>query len=371
MPTDGDITLFVGGQSISGWQSVRITRGIERCPNDFDISFTELFPGDGSTVVVKPGDFCKVFIGSDLVITGYVDRLNPSIDPQSHTVRITGRGKCQDLVDCAAEWPGGQISGSSILQIAQKLAEPYGKDDKGVPISEDSLITVTAVDSTVGPPIPQFNLIYGETAYEIIERVCRYRGLLAYELPDGNLFLGRVSDMTAASGFTQGDNIQAANIEYAMDQRFSMYQARLLSMELWGDIPGPGGSYKDTQYDFPDPSVLRRRLKILIAETADVGMEICKLRARWEASRRAGRSSTLSLVVDSWRDKGGTLWTPNTLVPLDVATCKIPQGTMWTIGAVTYRRDENGTTAELTIMPPGAFLPEPPQPMPAFWDYHR
>jgi hypothetical protein len=60
------------------------------------------------------------------VITGYVDRVIGTLDARQHSVTVTGRSKCQDLVDCSAEWPGGQIVGSSVLEIARKLAEPYG-----------------------------------------------------------------------------------------------------------------------------------------------------------------------------------------------------------------------------------------------------
>ena len=87
---------------------------------------TERFPGEADGVVVKPGDPCTVKIGDDLVITGYIDRYHPSITPTGHTVTITGRGKCQDLVDCAAEWPNCQIIAASAFEIAPKLAAPYG-----------------------------------------------------------------------------------------------------------------------------------------------------------------------------------------------------------------------------------------------------
>jgi prophage tail gpP-like protein len=52
------------------------------------------------------------------------------------------------------------------------------------------------------------------------------------------------------------------------------------------------------------------------------------------------------------------LWTPNTLVPLWLPTLKLPDA-VWLISEVTYHRDENGTTADLIIMMPEAFLPQP------------
>lgn len=335
-----DITLKVGGRAISGWTAVRITRGIERLPSDFDIALTELFPGEAQSVVAQPGDSCEVLIGKDLVITGYVDKFAPSIMAGQHSIRITGRGKCQDLVDCAAEWEGGQISGANALGIAQKLAGVYN--------------IVATCDGSPMKPIPQFNLLLGESAFEIIERICRYSALLAYDLPNGNLFLGRVSKQQAASGFTEGENVQAAAIDYSMDERFSEYMALLMNVQALGDL-GNAGNLLAT---VTDPNVPRHRRKIIIAEAGGGGSDVAKQRAAWECARRSGRSHRLTLTTDSWRDAAGTLWTPNTLVPLKLPTLKLPKAT-WLIGEVTYHRDENGTTCELVIMPPDAFKPEP------------
>src|SRR5579872_4383016 len=118
-PSDGDLTIVAAGRELSGWEMIRVTRGIERCPNDFEVQLSD--SGGSADVPAQPGDACQVYIGSDLVITGYVDVFNPSINARAHTVRITGRGKCRDLVDCSATYPGGQIVGDTVSGIAAKL----------------------------------------------------------------------------------------------------------------------------------------------------------------------------------------------------------------------------------------------------------
>lgn len=346
-PAD-ELTIVCNGRRISGWTEIHVARGIERCPNSFEIAMTELFPGEFKDVVIQKGDPCQVLIGpqagaGDLVITGYVDRVRPKIGPTSHGIRVVGRGKCQDLVDCAAEWPGGQISGANALVVAQKLAQPYG-------------ITVAAADvSQLGGQIPQFNLILGESAWEIIERIGRYRALLAYEQPDGSLLLSQVGTVLAGGGFTEGVNVQEAEAEDGMDERFSEYQALLQSMDVLSDL-GAGGNLLAT---VTDTGVPRHRRRIIIAEAGGGGADVAKQRAIWEMNRRAGRSSSVRVVTDSWRDPAGKLWAPNTLAPIALPTLKLPNET-WLIGEVTYSRNgETGTTAELQLMPPAAFEPEP------------
>lgn len=334
-----ELTLLIGQHKIAGWQSVRVTRGIERCPSDFDISLTERFPGQAAAVVVQPGDACQVFIGADLVITGYVDKFIASIASGQHQLRVTGRGKAQDLVDCSAEWPGGQVPNSTALEIARKLAAVYG-------------ITVNGLS---GKLIKQFNIMFGETAFDIIERICRYSQLLVYDEPDGNIVLTQVGTTRAASGFVEGINVEQAQAVFAMDQRFSEYDTSVMSMALLNDL----GVANYIQFKAYDPAVPRHRLRYLIVESGDeAGFPVSKARGEWEAARRAGRGNHLTVTTDGWRDSSGILWTPNTLAPLQIPSCKIVKQE-WIIADVTYQMDDNGRHATLTVMPPAAFSPQP------------
>jgi prophage tail gpP-like protein len=338
---DDELILMVGTSSISGWQAVRVTRGIERCPSDFEIALTQRAPN--GQIIVKPGDPCLVSLGGDVVITGYVDGHEASFGATQHDLRITGRGKCQDLVDCAAEWKGGQTTGATALEIARKLAEPHAIQVDAAAPEQDNL-----------PLIPRINLILGETAFEIIERVCRFRGLLAYETSDGNLLLAQAGTSKASGGFEEGKNIEAATLSLSMASRFREYRALLQSMDRVGELGGIG----NLQYVAYDTGVRPNRKMVIIAEYGDSGAQVCKQRALWEAARRLGRASHITLTTDSWRDTAGKLWEPNTLVPILLPSLDLPDAT-WLITEVTYRRDEAGTHADLTIMPPAAFLPQP------------
>jgi prophage tail gpP-like protein len=342
-----DVTLVIDGRAWGGWTEVRITRGIERLPSDFELHLTERFPGEADAMFVNPGDACQVKIGGDLVMTGYVDRVIGSLDARQHTVTVTGRSKCQDLVDCAAEWAGGQIVGSSVLEIARKLAEPYG-------------ITVDCVGDP-GDPIPQFNLMRGETPFEIIERLCRFRQLLAYDMPDGNLRLSGTSLDTASSGFKEGVNVVRAAAMRAVDQQFSEYRAYLQSVATLEDI-GPGG---DLLGQFFNTGIKRHRLRIIVAESSAVGQETAKDRAAWEAVRRWARSADVRLTTDSWRDSAGRIYSPNTLALVDIPSLKVSDK-LWTISEVTYRMGSGGTACEVAMMSPDGFRPQPTllQPLP-------
>jgi prophage tail gpP-like protein len=344
---DDGILLSVGKYMLSGWTSLRCTRGIERFPSDFELGMTELFPGQANDVVVQPGDECIMTIGLDPVVTGYVDRVVPSINANMHEIRVTGRGKCQDLLDCAAQWPNGQISNCTAFDIATKLAVPYN-------------ITVNC-DVTGLPIIPQQNIMLTETAYEIIERSSRFSALLVYEDRDGSLRMTRASTVAMSSGVQEGINLESASVERSMDQRYSEIIAVMTGTNNLLDL----NAVDQPPFTATDPNVPRHRRRVIVTEAGELGYNVGKQRALWEVARRRGRSEIVRLVVDNWRDVDGNLWEPNKLIDVLIPSLKVSGdqgGTVpirYLIAEVTFHLDLSGTHAELTLMAPEAFKPEP------------
>lgn len=352
-PDDGEVTITAGGNVVSGWQGIRITRGVERMPSDFVFTVTERYPGQPDAVL-QPLDPCVVRIGGDTVVTGYVDRYGASISPGEHTIRITGRGKCQDLVDCSAVIKAMQLTAGSMLVVAQALAAPFG-----ITVSSNHTIGLGGPDGTV----PQFSVNLGETPFELIDRVARWAGVLAYEDTAGNLVLNDAGTLRHASGFVQGVNIEAASVTFSADERFSVYSAHIMSAQQFSQIDGTDGNTVGT---VADPSVgvatptpgKRFRPRVIISEQFQLGEPIALKRAIWEMNRRNGRARAVTVTCDRWRDSAGKLWEPNYLVPLHIPALKI-ENQEWLIGEVTYRRGADGTHADLTLMPPGAYSVEP------------
>ena len=261
------LTLIAGGQSLTGWQEVRVTRGCERVPNDFDIMLTERYPGQAAQIVVKPGDPCSVTIGADPVVTGYVDRYLPSITAGQHHVRITGRGMCRDLVDCSA-WitkPGGspttQLSVSTLVALAQALAAPFK-----IKVASPSGDQFPLGPPGTGAPV-QFNIPLGETGMEAIESAARYAAALAYEGTDGSLILATVGQSIHASGLVQGVNVQAASAAFTINERFSHYYPMLFSQDTFADIGSGNTAYAPVR----DNGVPQFRPLFVVSEQVQYG----------------------------------------------------------------------------------------------------
>ena len=346
-PAGGDdLTLTVGDVNWVGWQRVQLMRSMDTVPANFDIMVTERYP-NAPDINIKPGAPCTVKLGGDLVLTGWIDRYESVVSARDHTVHITGRSKSADLVDCAA-FTGGQDPaaeqyqlGGSTTAIITKLAQAYG-------------ITVNT-QAGDGPTIPQFNINLGETAWEIIDRMTKYAQVVAYDMPDGSIMLAQAGNEQMASGFIQGVNVEQAEVNFTMDQRFSVYEGFQTSTVV---LTTTSGGHQPPQAIAHDDGVPRFRKRIIVSEQVDTQGSLVQRRVDWENNRRAGRSQAVIVTADSWRDTSGNLWTPNHLAPVDIPAVKVP-AVSWVIGQVTYTKDERGRHAIVMLMPKGAFLPEP------------
>ena len=294
---NNDLTIISNGVKLGGWQSARVTRGIERVPSDFDITLTERYPGQASQISIHPGDACKVMIGNDIVLVGYIDRYLSSHSPTHHEVRIQGRGMCEDLVDCSItpdQLDGLSMTTTSLLDLATALSAVYGikvtsATGDNVPVSYPGGLPVV------------FSAMLTETPDEVIEKVARFAHVLVYDGTDGNLILANVGAGKMASGFSQGVNVQRAGVAFTMDERFSIYLPTMMSTNFFGH-EGVGGQIYQPVYDQgvsqrkrPDGKP-RFRQRIIVSEQWDFNTPLAQERAQWEAARRWGRSQAVRLT---------------------------------------------------------------------------
>lgn len=324
---------------ITGWTRLSITRGIERIPNSFDLHMSEKVP-DLDYIEVSEGDKCRVYIGDDLVLTGYIDRWIPIISDNQHILQVVGRGLCQDLVDCSAVYKGMQFVNMTAESIARSLCEDFG-------------ITVNAEVETSSVTVQNINL--GETPEAIISRVSRVAQVLFYEDEKGNLVLSRERNDTVKGSLAQGVNVENATYVRSMDQRYSHYIVVIPNAQLTTDVTdGVSIGY----YTVIDQSVPRYRPLYIIPEDGDAGFVTAEKRAIWECNRRYARSNMVRVTATNWRDIEGNLYKPNTQIQVNLPKLKVVMKN-WLIGEVTYRIDETGTRCDLLVMPIGAYTPEP------------
>lgn len=337
-----DLILTARGRRISGWTNISVTLRADGFPGQFAIAMSWKDPMTHGAVIAAAGDACEVYLGNDLVVSGYIDQDIPSGDKNSRSLTLTGRGRCQDLADCCAEWDTRQLISGNALTIAQKLASAYKID------------VVLGAGADPGPQVPQWALNFTEKAADIIQRLAQNAGLLAYEDASGRLVLAKVGTVTAASGAVYGQNVETWSIEHSMHERYSEVACAWLGTATLSDLDGGDFFHLET-----DPNVPRhRRLDIVMADVAEDAKAFTIRRAQWEIARRLGRSTVVNIQIDSWRDAAGKLWTPNTLVPVVLPDMRSTRQDL-VLAEVTFQRGSEGTHADLVLMPREAFAIEP------------
>lgn len=330
------VTLIAGGRRHEGWTSVRATAGIECTARDFSVNVTYRWPGQAARQrVCNPLDSCVLMIGSDRVLTGYIDATPIRYDEADIAIGLSGRSKTCDLVDCSAAAAPGQWLGQKVEAIATDLAKPYG-------------ITVRAETDT-GAAIADHQVQQGETAFESIDRLLRQRQLLATDDGEGALVFIKPGALRATTSLVLGKNIKQANYPCNWQDRYSTYvckgQGSGNDASFGTDVAAAKGTATD--------SAVKRNRVLLIQQSGQADTFSCADRATHERDLRAAKSELVNYTVQGWRQADGTLWKPNMLVRVTDNILEINRDML--ITEVTYSIDSSGTLAALTVMPPEAF----------------
>ncbi len=327
-----DVALHVGGRAFSGWKSIAVDRSIESLAGTFQFEASQLAPNGDAANALRPGQRVSVVMNGQTAITGWIDQADTHTSSDTHTFTISGRDAAGDLVDCAAISGAGQFDNQTMLDIARALAKPFN-------------IPVRAT-ADVGAAFDTWNIEPGETVYENIDRMARYRGLMVISDGRGGIVLTKPGTARAPTALVLGENVLSADTSVSYAERFSEY--RVLGQGLQtSDDDSEAGNHGVAK----DSAVGRYRPKVEIFEDAsDSG--VMQKRAEWRRGVNAGRSLRDRVTVQGWEHASG-LWQPNTLVQV-----ALPEKATRLIVGVRNTLGMEGTLTELTLSGPKAFDPE-------------
>lgn len=328
------LTLLAAGRVYGGWKTVRVTRSMQQCTNSFELGLSERWEGQEVRLPVRPGTACTVMMGQAVVVTGYTDGAEVSVDATTRETAVAGRDMTADLVDCSAVRKPGQWRGAKVEAIAQDLCTPFG-------------VRVRAEVDT-GKPLASFALQAGESVFEAIERAARIRALLLLSDGTGTLVMTRAGTQRCPTALLLGQNVLRARARLDMRDRHSTYTA--LGQAPGGDFFS-GAVVSQVAASALDPGVARYRPLLMTSLEPDLAVTL-QQRVRWEANVRAARSTELEVLVQGWAHAGG-LWSPNTLVQTRLPAMDVDEELL--ITDVEHLLDEGGTTTSLTLTRRDAF----------------
>ncbi|AGC43252.1 putative tail protein [Myxococcus stipitatus DSM 14675] len=337
-----EITLHINGKAFGGWKSGQVTRGIEAISGGFDLSVSDRWESGREPWAIHEEDRCAVRIGNETLITGYVDKRRLSFDAGSRSIEVAGRDRTGDLVDCSAVLDKWEYLDVPVLELAQKAAAPFGVTVKlGAGIAEP-------------PPARKISVDPGDSAFTVLERLCRAASLLPVSDGLGGLALLRPGSRRADDALVEGENVLAFSGEFDATGRYRRY---VLMGQHAGSDKWFGEATTSITAEAYDSAVRRAARVLVVRPEGNLSGAQAKTRAEWEATVRAARATSLTVRVQGWTQSTGKVWPVNALVAVRAPHAGV-KGTML-ISQATYRLSESSTETELTLRPPSAFKPEP------------
>ena len=213
------------------------------------------------------GDECSVFVGGELVITGYVYTKEISYSADSHSVTISGRDKAGDLVDCSIIHKTGDFKGKKLEQIANELCKPFG-------------VTVKA-DVDTGKAVTEA-VQEGETVFDLLDRAAHAAGVMFISDNKGGLIITRAGKIKGAGDLIEGKNIVDCNARFDDSDRHSEYIAFGQSQ---GSDTHHGKAAAHPKSSITDPAIKRYRPLMIQADEQGFTYDL-KKKAEWERNVR-------------------------------------------------------------------------------------
>lgn len=339
--SDDKVTLTINGTEFADWTDTEISTGLKDCASAIEMPVSERWAGRTPPTPwqIKPFDSVTASIGGETVMTGYIERYDPSYTATNHNVRTAGRSKTCDLIDCMPDVGSGEFNGYKLDAIARKLAAAFGIN--------------VVVECDVGDALPDATIEKTETAFSFLEKLSRLRSVLITDNEKGDLVLtnaGKGGD--AAGALIEGENILSASARLSSQDRFKTYVVLSQTPLAYDD--------QDVQYDIlgtaTDPGCPRPRRFAEMAENPSDDA-LAKKRATWRALHNCAEGTQAEIVVQGFRQPDGKLWKKNQLVLVRSPRLAIDRKLL--IANVRFGVSSGGSVTRLTVAPQEAFTPEP------------
>lgn len=371
------VALIVEGRRYDAWTQVTIIRDLGEIAGSFDLDLDDLGRSSSALPAGLHGGglpFAKfqavtLQLDGETVLVGWIDTVAPSIGGGTLGVRVGGRDRTGQLVDCAAA-PFGPVEYRSIKleALAAKLCEPFG-------------VTVRAEVDT-GDPIAKVSIDSGETVMSCLEKYARKRAVLLVSDGVGGLILTRSGKGRAPGDIRCPGNVVSSQGQFDGREQFSPVvvkgQAehgagkRAMKAPLDAEaVPLDAAPAPAADGDAPTGVESRATSIMGIAwddtvplwrpavktPRAKGSLKDADTEAKWWVSTARGKAESCGYTLADWRENG-VLWRPNEMTMVADAYQLLEKDLL--VAGVNYTYGADGTRAELRVCGREAYdrLPE-------------
>jgi prophage tail gpP-like protein len=269
---------------------------------------------------IKLGDSVKIYTNGLLILTGFVEAISINHSYDSHSIRVSGRGKLADLIDSSVKDKKEFTGSISLQQIARTILDDLGLTDIEIENNAGTIEKFRDYELTSAD--------IGHNAFSFLELFARKRQILLNETQEGNLSFSRGSSEEAPSqlvnDLTRNTNVKTATLNLDNTNRFHTYSVRSQLNPIYQQLNITPADLSDTKGTATDPvpdEIRSTRYLELNAEESHTSGDADQ-RAIWEANIRRSRSFNYTTTI-AGHTVNGKPWKPNTLVHVIDSFCNI------------------------------------------------
>lgn len=326
------IEVRCNGRIVKGFSSVNITKALDNISASYSMGVFK-DTTENAWIPVFPGDDVEVLIDGEVVINGVNIETNPSFNNSGIVCQISGKERTFDLVECSAKTLN--FENKKVDEIVRATCADFG------------IRFVGTNGADIGSPMQSFSADIGSTAFNVIVNACKERGVFPASDGLGNVSLIGSRHEGAEVDIVQGVNVLSASGRFSVQGMFGKYT-------IYSSKDAKGKTFSSV-IDDGQPS--RRELVILDERFGN--KENCEARALWESRHRQAMGSSLSVIVDGWRQKeGGSLWKPGLVVNCDIPMI-LGESRSFLVNRVSYTYGSSGTQTALELVDEDIYLPMP------------
>ena len=305
MPSqNNEITIEIDGINFEDFKQGNVSRDFSNFCGSFDFKCSKDKAND---FAIDAQSYCNIYVNGKKAMTGVIDKVEPSEEPEGSEVSISGRDITCDLVDSSLPMPILLSGNFDLVTVVEKVLEVFGLKNTVKVINKiQDLRKFTPADVVSSEE--------DKNAFEFMNDYAQKVSAILVTDEDGNIVITRageesVNDQILNVFGNEDNNVLSSSASYDFSQRYYQYIviSQSNSTTAKKEISAENVSQKGVAYD---TEVRQSRTLVIKAENA-CDSETCTDIATLEANVRRANSLKYSCSVAGYQFNSGELYSTN------------------------------------------------------------
>ena len=175
------LSIYTNGKLYHNFTSYEFLDSLANASGEFAFKATNTV---GQEFPFSKGDACEIFIDNNKVMSGFLNMVGGTSDPETHEIRIAGRSKIQDVIDSSIKGNLDFKNSTDILTVFRKVFTLNGITGINVKLQDGLTIRRFSQKELISAKT-------GDNAFDFLASYCRIRQVLITSDENGDIILTR------------------------------------------------------------------------------------------------------------------------------------------------------------------------------------